>query len=252
MQRDQRRCSKNSCSVLAAASAVRTCFLSVMRGVSCHPRRSACSIGRAPDHRVGTERGLRARGPRGQGGGLLHQAVCRQRSGSRRRRGVGDGGRSPHRGSDAPQSGAAPSGRHLRPGGPLALRRIRGARTPVASCGSSRRLAAVGPAVGASCASNLAVSLAMLTAAVADLRTAQHHAAQAAAARRAAEHLRGATVNHRPGPGPAEARVRASDVARMDFPDGLTVTRPTPPERQTPRRPPRPRPAARRARPPPS
>jgi hypothetical protein len=116
----------------------------------------------------------------------------------------------------------------------------------------ARRLAAVGPAVGVSCAGNLAVSLAMLTAAVADLRAAQHHAAQAAAARRAAEHLRGSTVTCRPGPRPAEARVGAADVARMDFPAGLTVTRPTPPERQTPRRTPRPRPAARCARPPPS
>jgi hypothetical protein len=92
----------------------------------------------------------------------------------------------------------------------------------------------------------------MLTAAVADLRAAQHHAAQAAAARRAAEHLRGVTVNHRPAPRPAEARVPTSDVARMDFPAGLTLTWPTPPGRQTPRRTPRPRPAARRARPPPS
>jgi hypothetical protein len=116
----------------------------------------------------------------------------------------------------------------------------------------ARRLAAVGPAVGASRAGNLAVSLAMLTAAVADLRTAQHHAAQAAAARRAAEHLGGVGVNHRPEPRPAETRVRASDVAGMDFLAGLTPTRPTPPERQTPRRTPGPKPVARRARPPPS
>lgn len=57
---------------------------------------------------------------------------------------------------------------------------------------------------------------------------------------------------HRSGSRLAEARVRASDVARMDFPAGLTVNRPAPPERQTPRRTPRLRAAARRARPPPS
>jgi hypothetical protein len=116
----------------------------------------------------------------------------------------------------------------------------------------ARRLAALGSAAGGGYTGDLAVSLAMLTAGVADLRTAQHNAAQAAAARRAAEHLRGVAVNHRPGPRPAEARVRASDAARMDLPAGLSPTRPTPPERQTPRRTPGPKPVARRARPPPS
>jgi hypothetical protein len=124
---------------------------------------------------------------------------------------------------------------------------------------AARRLAAVGPAVGGGYTGDLAYGLAMLTTAVADLRTAQRYAAQAAAARRAAEHLRGVPANHRPGSRPAEARVRASDVARMDLPAGVTAARPPstvagPPltAGQTPRRPSRLRPAARRARPPPS
>lgn len=77
----------------------------------------------------------------------------------------------------------------------------------------------------------------MLTAAVTDPRIAQDHAAQAAAALRAAEHLRGIATNHRPGSGPRA--VRASDAAAMDFPAGPTAARPTPPERQTPPHPPR-------------
>ena len=63
-----------------------------------------------------------------------------------------------------------------------------------------RRLAAFGPPVGGGCTGDLAYSLAMLTAAVADLRTAQGHAAQAAAARRAAKHLRGPPRTTVPGP----------------------------------------------------
>lgn len=49
----------------------------------------------------------------------------------------------------------------------------------------ARRLVTLGPTVNIGYANDLAVSLAMLTAVIADLRTAQHHAAQAAAARRA-------------------------------------------------------------------
>jgi hypothetical protein len=116
---------------------------------------------------------------------------------------------------------------------------------------AARRLAAFGPAVGGGYTGDLAYGLAMLTAAVADLRTAQRHAAQAAAARRAAEHLRGIAANHCPGSRPAEPRARASDVARMDIPAGVTAPRPPSTAGQTPRRPPRRRPAARRARPPP-
>lgn len=59
-------------------------------------------------------------------------------------------------------------------------------------------------------------------------------------------------IPYRPGSGLTAVRVRASDVAATDFPAGLTVARPCSLERQTPRRPHRPRAAARRARPPPS
>jgi hypothetical protein len=116
----------------------------------------------------------------------------------------------------------------------------------------ARGLAAFDATVGGGHIGDLAVSLTRLTAAVADLRTAQHHAAQAAAARRAAEHLRGVATKHHPGPGPTAARLRASGLAAADFAAGPNLGQPTPPERHTPRRPPRPRPAARRARPPPS
>jgi hypothetical protein len=80
------------------------------------------AIGPAPDHHIGTERGLRARCERGQGGGLLHPAVFRKRSGPRRGRRLGSGGRSAHRGSDAPEPGTAPGGGRLRPGGPRTVR----------------------------------------------------------------------------------------------------------------------------------
>jgi hypothetical protein len=69
--------------------------------------------------------------------------------------------------------------------------------------------AASSTTIGGGHTGGLAVSLAMLTAGVADLRAAQHRAAQAAAARRAAEHLRGAVANHRSRSGPREVRVRA-------------------------------------------
>jgi hypothetical protein len=96
--------------------------------------------------------------------------------------------------------------------------------------------AASSTTIGGGHTGGLAVSLAMLTAGVADLRAAQHRAAQAAAARRAAEHLRGAVANHRSRSGPREVRVRASDVARMDFPARPTVVQQASPERQTSRR----------------
>jgi hypothetical protein len=113
---------------------------------------------------------------------------------------VGSGGRSAHCGPGAPESGAAPSGGRLRPG-----------------------LAALDLTADSAYAAHPAVSLAMLTTAVAGLRAAQQHAAQAAAARRAAEHLRRAIPNHPPGPGRTKVRVRAADAARTDFPAGLTV-----------------------------
>jgi hypothetical protein len=107
----------------------------------------------------------------------------------------------------------------------------------------ARGLSAAGNATG------LVVSLAMLAAAVADLRIAQQHAAQAAAACRAAEHLRQAAARVQPGWRPGHTR-RASDLACADFP-----ARPNPaaansePASATPRL--AARPAQGRARPPP-
>jgi hypothetical protein len=91
-----------------------------------------------------------------------------------------------------------------------------------------------------------------LTNAVADLRAGQHHAAQATAARQAAEHLREAVTNRRPRSGPAQVRLRAADVTRMDVPARLTAPRQALRDHNTPRRQPGPKPPARRARPPPS
>ena len=75
----------------------------------------------------------------------------------------------------------------------------------------------------------LIANLVALAVAVADLRHAQHHAAQAAAARAAATHLHAAAVQARstaPHPGQAEARqsnrpASAADVAGSDFPAPL-------------------------------
>jgi hypothetical protein len=100
----------------------------------------------------------------------------------------------------------------------------RAARTPYGRipertrCGEQLRLLARGlSAVGD--AAGLVASLATLAAAVADLRVAQQHAAQAAAARRAAEHLYQAVAHHRTGLGPSRRHdhaPRASDLARAD------------------------------------
>jgi hypothetical protein len=166
---------------------------------------------------------------------------------------VGSGGRSADCGSDAPGSGAVPGGGGLRPGRPRAVRPDPGVHVPGRAAAARRPPACCPwPDGRRRVRGDLAVGLAMLTAAVADLRAAQHHAAQAAAARRAAEHLRGAALNHRPRPGPsAEIRVRAPGAARMDVPPGLTVPRQVSREHSAPRRPTRLRLAARRARPPP-
>lgn len=90
----------------------------------------------------------------------------------------------------------------------------------------------------------LAVRLAALAEAVADLRTAQRHAAQAAAARSAAEQLQVAwpglaMVSARPN-----AQPRATTVSRAGFP--ATPTPAGPPESTPPARP-APRPPTRRA-----
>jgi hypothetical protein len=135
----------------------------------------------------------------------------------------------------------------------------RAARTPYGRiadrtrCGDQlRQLArALSAAPHASSATDLIVSLASLAAAVADLRTAQQHATQAAAARRAAEHLH-QVAHNRSTNAPTRRRehARASDLARADSPGGLKLAAPaaeTAPA--TPRR--AARPAHQRARPPP-
>jgi hypothetical protein len=113
---------------------------------------------------------------------------------------------------------------------------------------AARRLAAMSPAAAlGSQAERLILSLAMLTAAVVDLRTAQHHAAQAAAARRAAEHMRDLATESqfelkRGGTHDRGSSRRASDAARRDFPAGLTLPRQAAPAAAA--RPDPPRPAA--------
>jgi hypothetical protein len=70
-----------------------------------------------------------------------------------------------------------------------------------------------------------------LAAAVADLRTAQHHAAQAAAARQAAEHLHALRVGSVPRTASQRPRTRtAARMANLDFPLPLGMPpRPAPP-----------------------
>jgi hypothetical protein len=123
----------------------------------------------------------------------------------------------------------------------------------------ARRLGAIVPALGGGCTGELAISLAMLTAAVADLRMVQQHAAQAAAARQAAEHLRGLAADCRSASRQRQAHerdqhlVRASDVAVTDFPAGLNLLLQNSPGRRTDasRRAHRLTPGPRRQRPPP-
>jgi hypothetical protein len=132
------------------------------------------------------------------------------------------------------------------------VRRMAGSRTArraATSCASLPGHSALHP--HASSATDLIVSLASLAAAVADLRTAQQHATQAAAARRAAEHLH-QVAHNRSTNAPTRRRehARASDLARADSPGGLKLAAPaaeTAPA--TPRR--AARPAHQRARPPP-
>jgi hypothetical protein len=118
----------------------------------------------------------------------------------------------------------------------------------------ARRLAALGLTTVSGYAGDLAVSLAVLTTAVADLRAAQHHAAQAAAARRAAEHLSGRDPNCEPLSRQRslrlrdERRARGPDIAGTDFPAGLILIPQGAPWRRTdtPRRVPGLRPNPRR------
>jgi hypothetical protein len=117
----------------------------------------------------------------------------------------------------------------------------------------ARLLGALGQRSGPLAATGLILSLAALAEAVTELRTAQHHAAQAAAARRAAAHLHAMAPARRP-PGKAGSRMsaRPSAAARIDFPAGLVLPRNPAPTEAAPSRPPRSsRPTPKRARPPP-
>src|ERR1700683_53814 len=172
--------------------------------------RSGAAVGSAPDDRGGAVLGGRTRSVRGQSAGRAYPALFCERSAPWRGRSTGSGGCSARCCSGAPGSGAAPSGGRLRPAARAPYGHI--PRCPYAGDRLrlvARRLAAHGLAADCGYASDLAASLAMLTAAVADFRAAQHRAAQAAAARRAAEHLCGSVANHRPGHGPTGVSVRA-------------------------------------------
>jgi hypothetical protein len=117
----------------------------------------------------------------------------------------------------------------------------------------ARLLGALGQRSGPLAAIGLILSLAALAEAVTELRAAQHHAAQAAAARHAAAHLHAmAPGRHPPGKAGLRISARPSGAARLDFPAGLVLpTEPAPPG-AGPIRPPRSsRPAPKRARPPP-
>lgn len=152
--------------------------------------------------RSGTRRMSTPRAKPGRGGGRADPALFRQRSVPGCGRRVGSGRRSArcgsvlrnpalHRAADAYDRAArAPYGRI--PRCTYAGDRLRFL---------ARRLVALGLTADSRHAGDLADSLAMLTTAVANLRAAQHHAAQAAAARRAAEHLRRAVTSGRPTSG---------------------------------------------------
>jgi hypothetical protein len=80
-------------------------------------------------------------------------------------------------------------------------------------------------------AAELILSLAQLVTAVGELRTAQRHTAQAAAARQAGEHLRrlAADCGHLRAPDHGRTRAHgpsqthASEVIKKDFPPGLSL-----------------------------
>jgi hypothetical protein len=81
---------------------------------------------------------------------------------------------------------------------------------------------------------DLILSLLQLVETIAELRTMQHHTAQATAAHQAAGHLHTAPKSHDAPPGPAHNLrrdpdpARAPGVARQDSPAGFTPTRPSP------------------------
>ena len=86
--------------------------------------RSGTALGFVPDQdpRWEAERDLRATRWARAGPSRRISGAVRQRSGPRRGRRVGSGGRSPHGGPGAPGSGAAPNGGCLRAGRPRAVR----------------------------------------------------------------------------------------------------------------------------------
>jgi hypothetical protein len=113
-------------------------------------------------------------------------------------------------------------------------------------------LGALSQRSGPLAATGLILSLAALAEAVTELRAAQHHIAQAAAARRAARHLHAMTPARPPGPAGSRIFSRPSAAARIDFPAGLVLPRDPAPTEAVPSRPPRSsRPTPKRARPPP-
>ena len=105
---------------------------------------------------------------------------------------------------------------------------------------TARLVAVAGDAGSSFPASALLDGLAALTAAVSELRQAQGHAAQAAAARRSAEHLHAAFQAARAGPSqrPSQARPAGrGDIASREFPVPLQLARATNYTRDTDSRP---------------
>jgi hypothetical protein len=117
----------------------------------------------------------------------------------------------------------------------------------------ARLLGALGQRSGPLAVPGLILSLAALAEAVTELRTAQHHAAQAAAARRAASHLHAMSpIRRSPTPLRPHEKARAPGPGRIDFPAGPLAPGGPAPAAASARRPPSsPRPTPSRPRPPP-
>ena len=191
-------------------------------------RRRRGAIRNVPVHRRGAGRDLRARGAPGGDSGGTHPALRSARSGRRSRCRVGSRRRSSFRGGGAGQPGAAPRGRRLRPSRPRTYGRIPdstrdGERLRTAARSMSLISMSSGGVTLVSVA--LLANLVALAAAVAELRHAQQHAAQAAAARATAEHLHAAVTSARPPVPQAQAQApgrarpaSAADLARRDMP----------------------------------
>jgi hypothetical protein len=117
----------------------------------------------------------------------------------------------------------------------------------------ARLLGALGQCSGPLAATGLILSLAALAESVSELRAAQHHAAQAAAARCAANHLHAMTPARRsPTLSLPRDNARAPGAARIDFPAGpLAPSDRAPASASAKGPPPSPRPTPSRPRPPP-